>query len=115
MQSWLISWILFCAVGLVFPCCLLVYVWRRSRTVTWPLIVPTIAVIVLGLAMVPAMRGAILGGDYSRRLYITIDVFAALVLINAIYAAIRKAWVIAIASVVISLAWFYVAVVNSVV
>ncbi len=74
-----------------------------------------IAVVVLALAMVPAMRSAILGGDYSRRLCITIDVFAALVLINAIYAAIRKAWAIAIGSVVISLAWFYLAVVNSVV
>ena len=74
-----------------------------------------IATIVLVLAMIPAMRSAILGGDYSRRLFVTIDVFAALTLINAIYAAIRKAWATAIASVVISLAWFYMAVVNSVV
>ena len=74
-----------------------------------------IAVIVLALAMVPAMRSAILGGDYGRRLYITMDVFVALAFINSIYAAIRKAWAIAIASVVISLAWLYVAVVNSVV
>jgi len=115
MQPWLISWIVFCAAGFVLPCYLLVYAWHRNRIVTSPLIVPMIAVIVLALAMVPAMRSAILGGDYSRRLYITIDVFAALVLINAIYGAIRKAWAIAIASVVISLAWFYVAVVNSVV
>ena len=85
MQPSLISWILFCAVGLVFPCCLLVYGWRRNRTFTSPLIVPMIAVVVLALAMVPAMRSAILGGDYSRRLCITIDVFAVLVLINAIY------------------------------
>jgi hypothetical protein len=115
MQPWLISWIVFCAVGLVFPCCLLVYGWRRNRTVTPPLIVPLIAVVVLTLTMVPAMRGAVLGGDYSRRLFVTIDAFAALTLINAIYAAIRKAWAIAIASAVISLAWFFVAVVNSVV
>lgn len=115
MQPWLISWVVFCAVGIAFPCCLLVYALRRNLTVTSSLIVPMIAVLVLALAMVPAMRSAILGGDYSRRLYITIDVFAALALINAIYAAIRKAWAIAIASVVISLAWFYVAVVNSVV
>jgi hypothetical protein len=74
-----------------------------------------VGVIVLALAMVPAMRSAILGGDYSRRLFVTTDVFAALTLINAIYAAVRKAWATAIASVVISLAWFYVAVVNSVV
>src|SRR5664279_643978 len=97
MQSWLISWIVFCAVGIVFPCCLLVFAWRRNRKVTSPLIVPMIATIVLVLAMIPAMRSAILGGDYSRRLFVTIDVFAALTLINAIYAAIRKAWATAIA------------------
>jgi hypothetical protein len=115
MQPWLISWIVFCVVGLALPCCLLVFAWRRNRTVTSPLIVPMIAVIVLALAMVPAMRSAILGGDHSRRLFVTIDAFAALTLINAIYAAIRKAWETAVASVVISLAWFCVAVVNSVV
>jgi uncharacterized membrane protein len=115
MQPWLISWIVFCVFGLAFPCLLLAVAWRRNRAVTFPLIVPVVAVIVLAIAMVPAMRGAILGGDYSRRLFVTIDVFAALALINAIYAAIRKAWATAIASVVISLAWFYLAVVNSVV
>jgi hypothetical protein len=101
MHPWLISWIVFCAVGLAFPCCLLVFAWHRNRTVTSPLIVPMIAVLVLALAMVPAMRSAILGGDYSRRMFVTIDVFAALTLINAIYAATRKAWAIAIASVVL--------------
>ncbi len=115
MQPWLISWVVFCAVGIAFPCCLLIFVWRRNRKLTSPLIVPMIAVLVLALAMVPAMRSVILGGDYSRRLFVTIDVFAALTLINAIYAAIRKAWATAIASAVISLAWFYLAVVNSVV
>jgi hypothetical protein len=59
------------------------------------------------------MRWAILGADYSRRLYVTIEVFAALTLINAIYSAIRKAWAAALASAVISLAWFFVDVVNS--
>jgi hypothetical protein len=115
MQPWLISWIVFCAVGIAFPCCLLVFAWRRNLTVTSPLIVPIVAVIVLALAMVPAMRSAILGGDYSRRLFVTTDVFAALTLVNAIYATIRKEWAAALASAVISLAWFYVVVVNSVV
>lgn len=115
MPTWLISWIVFCAVGLAFPTCLLVYAWRRNRLVIVPLLIPAIAVVVLALVMVPEMRGTILGADYSRRLYVTIEVFAALTLINAIYAAIRKAWATAIASAVISLAWFFVGVVNSVV
>jgi hypothetical protein len=115
MQPWLISGIVFSAIGLAVPACLLVYAWRRNRPVAAPLIVPAIAVIVLALAMIPEMRGVILGGDYSRRLFVTIYVFVALTLINAIYAAIRKAWAAALASAVVSLAWFYVVVVNSVV
>ena len=77
MQPWLISWIMFCVFGLAFPCFLLAVAWRRNRAVTLPLIVPVIAVIVLAIAMVPAMRGAILGEDYSRRLFFTTDFFAA--------------------------------------
>ncbi len=113
MQPWVISWILFCAVGLALPTCLLVYAWRRNRPVVAPLIIPGIAVVALSLAMNHDMRWAILGADYSRRFYVTIEVFADLTLINVIYAAIRKAWAAALASAVISLAWSYVGVVNS--
>ena len=115
MQTWAISWIVFCAVGIVFPATLLVHTWRQNRRVTAPVIIPAIAISALALAMVPDMRWLVLGTDYSRRLFMTIGVFALLTLINAIYAATRRAWTVAIASAVISLAWFFVGVINSVV
>lgn len=79
------------------------------------MVIPVIAVAVLGLAMIPQMRWALMGADYSRRLYITIGAFAALALVNVIYAILRKAWATALASAVIALAWFFVGIVNSVV
>ena len=115
MQPWIISWIVFCAVGMVFPATLLVYTWRRDQRVTAPVIVPLIAIVILALALIHDIRWVILGPDYSRRLYTTIGIFIVLTLINAIYAAIRRAWTVAIASTVVSMAWFFVGVVNSVV
>lgn len=61
------------------------------------------------------IRWVLIGADYTRRLYVTIFIFMALTLINAIIATFRKAWSIAVASMVISFAWFFVGVVNSVV
>jgi hypothetical protein len=90
MQSWLISWIVFCTVGLAFPASLLVLAWRRNRKVTRLLLIPVVAVVVPALAMNHEMRWALLGADYTRRLFVTIGIFTALTLINAVYASIRK-------------------------
>lgn len=115
MQTWMISRIVFCAVGLASPAILLVVAWRRNRPVATILIIPSLAIVVLTLAMIPEMRLVLVGADNTRRLYVTIGAFAALTLANAIYAAFRKAWIVALASAVISLAWLFVGVVNSVV
>lgn len=115
MQSWLISWIVFSAVGLAFPTILLVLAWRRDRPVAGLFIVPVTAVVVLALSLNHEMRWALMGEDYTRRLFVTIGIFTVLALINSIYAAIRRAWKVALASAVIAMAWFFVGVVNSVV
>lgn len=113
MPVWLISWIVFSAVGLALPAILLPFAWHRGTTKNQLIWIPFLAIAVLALSMNHAIRGALIGADYTRRLYVTISVFMALTLINSIIATIRKAWGIAVASMVISLAWFFVGVVNS--
>jgi hypothetical protein len=51
MQPWVISWIVFCTVGLALPTCLLEFVRRRNWQVTAPLIIPTSAIVVLAVAL----------------------------------------------------------------
>ena len=113
MPAWLISWIVFCAVGIAFPATLLLLVWRRRARFSGLMTIPLIAILVLTLSMNHDLRWVLIGADYTRRLYVTIIALAALTLINAAFAAFRRAWAIAVASAVLSLAWFFVGVVNS--
>lgn len=115
MPAWLISLIVFYAVGLALPAILLLLAWRRLATVSGLMIIPLIAILVLALSLNHDIRWVLIGADYTRRLYVTILVFAALTLINTVFAAFRRAWAIAVASAVLSLAWFFVGAVNSVV
>ena len=113
MQSWVIAWVVFCAVGLALPVFLLVLAWRRHSAAISVLIVPVIAVAILAFAMDHDIRWVLLGADYTRRLFATIGIFVVLTLVNAVYAAIRRAWSVAAASALICAAWFFVGVVNS--
>ncbi|UWZ85339.1 hypothetical protein [Occallatibacter riparius] len=115
MPVWLISWIVFCAVGVAFPAILLLLAWRRGAAVNALTLIPLIATIVLALSMNHNVRCVLIGADYTRRLYATILAFAALTLTNAAFATIRKSWAVAVASGLLSLAWLFVGVVNSVV
>jgi len=98
---------------MAFPAILLLLVWRRRAAVSGLMAIPLVAVLVLALSMNHDIRCVVIGADYTRRLYVTILVFVALILINAVCAAFRKAWAIAVASAVLSLAWFFIGVVNS--
>lgn len=115
MPSWFISWIVFCAVGLALPTILLLFAWHRRAASASLTMVPLIAIAVLALSINHDVRWVLIGADYTRRLFITIGAFAAMTLINAVFAAVRRAWIIAIASAVLSLSWLFVGVVNSVV
>jgi hypothetical protein len=115
MPLWLIWWIVFCAVFLASPACLLFFAWVRNRRIIAVFIVPMAALIFLGLALIPETKSVLVGADYTRRLFVTIDVFIALTAASVIYAAIRKQWLVAIASALVSLGWIYMAAINSVV
>jgi hypothetical protein len=70
MRAWVISWIVFCAVGLVFPVALLVFEWRPQSASHGLLGHSVIAVVVLALALIAQMRWALVGADFTRRLYL---------------------------------------------
>jgi uncharacterized protein (DUF983 family) len=65
MQSWLISLIVFCTVGLAFPAALLMLAWHHNRPFARLLIIPAVAVVVLALVLNHEMRWALLGADYG--------------------------------------------------
>lgn len=115
MPAWLISWIVFCAVGIALPTVLLLFAWRRRTAKGALMAIPILAILALALSMDHDLRWVLIGADYTRRLFITIVVFIVLTHVNAIIALVRKAWSIAVASAVLSLAWFFVGVINSVV
>ena len=79
------------------------------------MVVPVAALIVLGLSLIPEMKSALVGADYSRRLFLTIDVFIGLTAANVIFAAMRRHWPVAIASALVAVGWIYMAAINSVV
>jgi len=115
MPLWLIWWIIFCAVCLACPACLLLFAWVRNKQVIAASIIPMAALIVLGLALFPEVKSLLVGADYSRRLFLTIDVFIGLTAVSLIYAACRRLWLVAIASALVSLGWIYLAAMNSMV
>jgi hypothetical protein len=69
-----IYWIFFCAICLAVPACLLLLVWSRNRKARIPSVIPVVAVFVLGLAMISELKSVLIGADYTRRLFVTIDV-----------------------------------------
>jgi hypothetical protein len=115
MPFWLTWWIIFCTVFLACPACLLLFAWIRNRKVVLVSIIPMAALIVLGLALFPEMKSVLVGADYTRRLFLTIDVFIGLTAVSLINAVFRRLWLVAIASALVSLGWVYLAAVNSVV
>ena len=115
MPAWLISEIVFCAVCLVSPAILLLIAWLHNRKTISSLIIPMVAVAALALSLSPEVRAVLVGADYTRRLFVTIGVFAFLTAACAIYAMFRKLWIVAVASALVALGWMFMGVVNSVV
>lgn len=111
-MSLLASWTLFVLLGFVVPGLLMVFQWRRARSIQ-TLTIPLAGLVVLALSLSRDIRWVLLGADYSHRLYVTIMVLIAATLINAIYSGFRRAWFACAASALISAFWFFVGAVNT--
>ncbi|HEY7352979.1 MAG TPA: hypothetical protein VH596_09470 [Terriglobales bacterium] len=111
----MLDFLIFCGL-LVLPVMLLGRAWyQHGGRFVLTLTVPTLSLVLLLLAIPPQWRAVLLGLDYSQRLYTTIEANIGLVLVSAIYSAIKKKWDVAIASLAIAVAWFWVGAINSVV
>jgi len=111
----MIDFIVYCAVALFLPASILLFNWFQKPAVRGLVIAPAIATVLLALSVNRHPRWVLLGPDYSDRLYLTIEIVAGLSLVNAIYAAIKRAWTVAAAALLMSIAWLYLGIVNSVV
>jgi len=108
------EFLVFSVLGL--PVILLGIAWYRyDRRIKTTLILPTLSAVLLLLAIQHDLRWILLGPDYSHRLYTTIEVNMVLLLVAAVYSAIKKRWIVAAASAVLALAWLWVGAINSVV
>jgi hypothetical protein len=110
------EFLIFCAFGLVLPIILLASVWRRREGLINPtLLIPTASVVLLVLAIPPHWTAVLLGSDYRKRLYTTIEANVVLVIADAIYSGAKKKCAVALASLVIALAWLWLGAIKAVV
>ena len=110
------EFLIFCVLGLALPIVLLGIAWRRyDWQMRTTIIAPSLSVVLLLLAIPHDLRWIILGPDYSQRLFTTIEVNMVLVTGAALYCAVKKRWIGAVASAMLALAWLWVGAINSVV
>src|SRR5215469_14879820 len=79
--------LLICGIyaSLLLPIPLLSLAWRRNKREKATLVLLLVSGILLLLALVRNIRGVLLGGDYSNRLYVTIGVNMLLAAICGLY------------------------------
>jgi hypothetical protein len=65
------------------------------------------------LAIWPGLKEALLGRDYSQRLYTTIEVLLVVMVVGSVYFLIRKRWMLAIASIILAIDWLWIGIINS--
>lgn len=78
-------------------------------------IVPALSGFFFLLSVPRQFRAILLGSDYSRRLYTSIEANMLLVIVVAFYLALARRWIAAAISGLLAVAWFLVGVGNSVV
>jgi hypothetical protein len=108
------EFLIFYAGGIALPGALLAASYRRPGRKAG-LTVPFLGLILLVLTIPHNLRWVLLGPDYSRRLYMTIETIAAVTTIAAIYLGVKRRWMPAIASLILTLSWLWIGIVNSVV
>jgi hypothetical protein len=79
------------------------------------LVVPILSLLLLALAIQRDLRWMLLGPNYSRRLYLTIETVMLSTAVAGVYSLVRRQCTIALASVILALSWLWVGAVNSVV
>jgi hypothetical protein len=97
------------------PLPLLGFAWTRPNRQKISIVVLSFSAVLILSAGVRYLKFILLGEDYSNRLYTTIGVNMLVAIILALYLAITRRWLAALAAAMLALAWFWVCAVNSVV
>jgi hypothetical protein len=97
--------------GLPLP--LLLIAWSRRSRNPIELSVLTLSDFLLNVAAIRPVKLALLGPDYSDRLYTTIEVNLIIAIALGIILGIKRRWIATAAALILGFAWLLVGAVNS--
>jgi hypothetical protein len=98
---------------MILPVPLLLIAWYESNRNPLELSILTLSAVLLNLADVRSVKLALVGADYSSRLFATIEVNMLVAIVLGIYLGIMRRWIAAVAALILAFAWLLVAAVNS--
>ena len=99
---------------LLLPIVLLSVAWRRNKREKATFVVLLVSGILLLSATVRDIKWVLLGGDYTNRLYVTIDLNMLLAAGCGLYLAFTRRFLATLSAIALVFGWFYMGVVNSV-
>jgi hypothetical protein len=102
-------------VALAVPLLLVGAAWRRDHKEKITSVFLALSTALALAASVHDVKWALLGPDYSNRLYATIGINMAIAVILGLYLGITRRWVAALAAIILALDWLYMGAINSVV
>ena len=97
---------------MILPLPLLLIAWHESERKSIQLSILTLSAVLLNSANVPAVKLALLGADYTSRLFATVEIDMLVAIGLGIYLTIMRRWIAAIAALLLGFAWFLAAVGN---
>ena len=97
---------------MILPLPLLVIAWHESERKSIQLSILTLSAVLLNSANVRGVKLALLGADYTSRLFATVEIDMLVAIGLGIYLAIVGRWIAAIAALLLGFAWFLAAAVN---
>src|SRR6202047_907685 len=95
---------------MILPLPLLLIAWAGSEKKAIQLAILTLSAVLLNSANVPTVKLALLGADYTSRLFATVEIDMLVAIGLGIYLAIMGRWIAAIAALLLGFAWFLAAV-----
>jgi hypothetical protein len=75
----------------------------------------TVSAVLLLTGFIRNLKLIFLGGDYTGRLYTTIEVNLLVAVSLALYLGIKRRWLVAVAAIALAFAWLALGSINSVV
>jgi len=100
-------------IALALPFLLLAVAWTQKSREKITYVLLTISAFLLLAAFAHPVKVMLLGPDYDDRLYFSIGLNILTAIAIAIYLAITRRWIAALAALILAFDWFVVAGINS--